>query len=103
MYSIDFFLTWKKEAVNAWHRHPTSSTHKTNFVEGVAERSERCVFSTSNKVLEINNKIKGGGGGSVGTAVASDSRGPRFESSHRQKFINIEHLYAVNCVLKRRK
>ena len=29
----------------------------------------------------------GSGGGSVGRAVASDSRGPRFESSHRQKFI----------------
>ena len=29
----------------------------------------------------------GSGCGSVGRAVASDSRGPRFESSHRQKFI----------------
>ena len=29
----------------------------------------------------------GSGGGSVGRAVASDIRGPRFESSHRQKFI----------------
>ena len=28
-----------------------------------------------------------GGGGSVGRAVASDSRGPQFESSHWQKFI----------------
>ena len=34
--------------------------------------------------------------------VISDTRGPRFESSHRQKIINIEHLYTVNCVLKRR-
>ena len=41
--------------------------------------------------------------GSVGRAVASDTRGPQFKSSHRQKFINIEHLYTVNCVLKRRK
>ena len=29
----------------------------------------------------------GSGCGSVGRAVASDTRGPRFESSHRQKFI----------------
>ena len=29
----------------------------------------------------------GSGGGSIGRAVASNSRGPRFESSHRQKFI----------------
>ena len=43
------------------------------------------------------------GCGSVGRAVASDTRGVQFESSHRQKFINIEHLNTVNCVLKRRK
>ena len=36
----------------------------------------------------------------LGRAVASDTRGLQFESSHRQKFINIEHLYSVNCVLK---
>ena len=47
---------------------------------------------------------KGSGCGSVGRAVVSDTRGPRFESSHQQKFINIEQLlYTVNCVLKRRK
>ena len=46
---------------------------------------------------------KGSGCGSVGRAVASDTWGRRFESSHRQKIINIEHLYTVNCVLKRRK
>ena len=39
----------------------------------------------------------------VSRAIASDTRGPRFESSHRKIFINIEHLYTVNCVLKRRK
>ena len=32
-------------------------------------------------------RVSHSGGGSVGRAVASDSRGPRFESSHRQKFI----------------
>ena len=31
--------------------------------------------------------MMGSGGGSVGRVVASNSRGPRFESSHRQKFI----------------
>ena len=29
----------------------------------------------------------GSGGGSVGKAVASDTRGPRFESRHRQIFL----------------
>ena len=41
--------------------------------------------------------------GSVGRVVASNTRGPRFESSHRLKFIYIEQLFPVNCVLKRRK
>ena len=50
-----------------------------------------------------NYRLSGSGCGSVGRAVASDTRGPRFESNHRQKFINIEHLYTVNYVLKRRK
>ena len=37
----------------------------------------------------------GSGCGAVGRAVASISRGPRFESRHRQKFI--VH-FTVNCV-----
>ena len=39
----------------------------------------------------------GSGCGAVGRAVASDTRGPRFESSHRQ------NLYVLSTVLKRRK
>ena len=53
--------------------------------------------------VDVKNAYVGSGCGSVGRAVASDARGPRFESSHWQKFINIEHLYTVNCILKRRK
>ena len=46
---------------------------------------------------------KGSGCGSVGKVVASDTRGLRFEYSHWQKITYIEHLFIVNCVLKRRK
>ena len=42
----------------------------------------------------------GSGCGSVGRAVASDTRGPRFESSHRQNLLNI---CLLSTVLKRRK
>ena len=38
-----------------------------------------------------------------GRVVASDTRSPRFESSHWEKFIYIEHLFTVNCVLIRQK
>ena len=45
----------------------------------------------------------GSGCGSVGRAVSSDTRGPWFESSHRQKCIYIEHLFTVNCVFEKTK
>ena len=43
----------------------------------------------------INNNFSGSGFGSVGRAVASNTRGPQFESSHWQKFIYILN----NCLL----
>ena len=42
--------------------------------------------------------ILGSGCGSVGRVVAFDSRGPRFNSSHRENFI--EHLFIINCIEK---
>ena len=38
-------------------------------------------------VVKIRLLVQGSGCGSVGRVVASHSRGPRFKSSHRQKFI----------------
>ena len=40
----------------------------------------------------------GSGCGAVGRAVAFKTRGPRFDSSHRQNFI--EHLFIINCIEK---
>ena len=48
---------------------------------------------------QLINQFQGSGCGSVGRVVTSDTRGPRYESNHRQKIIIIEHLYTVNCVL----
>ena len=43
----------------------------------------------------------GSGCGSVGRAVASNTRGMQFESSHWQKFIYIEHfVYCQLCIRK---
>ena len=41
--------------------------------------------------------VLGSGCGSVGRAVASDSRGLQFESSHRRNFF---HVLIINCVEK---
>ena len=39
------------------------------------------------------------GYGSVGRVVASNTIGPRFESSHRQN-LYVEHLFTGNCIEK---
>ena len=48
-------------------------------------------------------RLQGSGCGSVGIAAASDTRGPRFESSHWQIFIKRTFIYLLSTVLKRRK
>ena len=51
-------------------------------------------FSTAPNNFKSLSPIEGsGGGGSVGGAVASNTRGPGFESRHRQNFINQSQLY----------
>ena len=51
------------------------------------------VFLSKSEVLGKHKKM-GSGCGSVGRAVAFDTRCPRFQSSH------IERLFTVNCVEK---
>ena len=48
--------------------------------------------------LKVKNEAKGSGCGSVGRAVASDTRDPRFESSHWQKFIYILNICLLSTV-----
>ena len=43
----------------------------------------------------------GSGCGSVGRAVAFDTRGPWFDSSRRQNFI--EHLFIIKCLKRQNK
>ena len=45
-------------------------------------------------------RLMGSGDGSVGKAVASDTRGPQFESQHRKVFIEYCLLSTVNCIEK---
>ena len=50
------------------------------------------------KLAQKQQPVVGSGCGSVGRAVAFDTRGPQFNSSHRQNFI--EHLFIINCIEK---
>ena len=45
----------------------------------------------------VKNTQSGSGCGSVGRVVASDTRGPRFESAHQKTFY---YLSSVNCIEK---
>ena len=61
----------------------------------------KILFYVVMKVNASNKKaLFGNGCGSVGRAVASESRGPRFESSHWQTLLNI---CLLSTVLKRQK
>ena len=72
--------------------------------------NERKIFSDGHRyailkfVYDIGSNLAlillklGSGCGSVGRAVASNTRGPRFESSHRQKFIYILNICLLSTV-----
>ena len=78
-----------------WIKHEGSSIHTSwdqNIGMGMIDPSNhtKWALGVTNTQADVINKFSnstGSGGGSVGRAVASDSRGPRFESSLRQKSI----------------
>ena len=65
----------------------TTATYDGKTQEFVLNTPTLTAFQWWPGVIIFNMKKTGIGGGSVGRVVASDSRGLRFESSHRQKFI----------------
>ena len=104
MFANDWIRTtdlwyWKQPLYQLSHNHVyiVFTFHKHNSV------SLGLNLTMAITLLDKLLVSKGSGCGAVGRAVAYDTRSPRFEYSHWQKFINIKHLYTVNCVLKRRK
>ena len=73
---------------NPYCRHTYCA--KVIQLRGSLFRFKRCVQDLT---------ILGSDCGSVGSAVASDTRGPQFESSHRRIFFT-ERLSIANCVEK---
>ena len=72
---------------------PTPEVGGSNTVHIEHLSTVNCIEKTS-----IKKRGRGSGCGSVGRAVAFNTRGPRFDSSHWQNFI--EHLFIINCVEK---
>ena len=71
------------------------SCRKDHVNTGIATIASSCTLKTE---TEATLRRTGQWCGSVGRAVASDSRGPRFESSHWKKCIF--NIFTVNCVEK---
>ena len=75
--------------------------HDYNF--SLFEGYPSCVFyslfsktsDTRDSKPRLTFKCRGSGCGSVGRAVASDTRGPRFEYSHRQLLFNQYFLWTL--------
>ena len=65
---------------------------------------DNCAIAIKLCNIAVTMIVVGSGGGSFGRVVSSDSRGPQFESSHRQKFImNIYcQLYWKTKIKKKR-
>ena len=88
---------------------PTSKKHhEWKWIGDLNHTQRKCIAKFCCPKVETSSRChkltleSGSGCGSVGRAVASHTRDLQFESSHWQKFIYLEHLLAVNCVLKRR-
>ena len=92
-----------------WRKRSESRTYVIAFVNDLKVLKKFQPFSLKGlfgpaatvAIRWSKNRKIGSGCKPVGRAVASDTRGLQFESSHRQKFIYIEHLFTVKCVLKR--
>ena len=74
------------------HHHHTLSRVWTRLIWTFIYWLENCLYYVTRVVIYyrrgfIRFATKGSGCGSVGRAVASNSRGPRSKSSHRQIFI----------------
>ena len=84
-----------------WNFHPRSGDNGNLRWEDARIRPEHSYpdcFQMVARCDHFNMKKTGIGGGSVGRVVASDSRGPRFESSHWQKLYLT--LLTVNFIEK---
>ena len=65
------------------------------FFVGIQKLLCHCCRSKKLFATYQSNTILGSGCGAVGRAVASNTRGPGFESSHRQLLLNIYLLLTV--------
>ena len=68
--------------------------------ENEKRKSCKNLFKTKNDD-DKNLFLQGSGCGSLGSAVACETKGPHFKSSHWQVFI--EDIYLLSTVLKRQK
>ena len=86
--SSHFFLLHLYEAAASQSLHSSSPKHTF------------CIAATFSVLHldDVTTIMLGNGCGSVGRVVAFNTRGPQFDCSHQQNFI--EHLFIINCTEK---
>ena len=88
------FKRWLK---TTWDRGlKCSGKLKANSTESCCENFGKINFCSLRSMLQTFFR-RDSGGGSVGKAVTSDTRGPWFESRHRQRF----YWITFNCIEKK--
>ena len=70
----------------------TTQLTARSALPSAADKNALSYFDSNNILLE------GSGYDSVGRAVASNTRGPQFDSSHRQKFICMLNICLLSTV-----
>ena len=84
-----FSFLWKKTFPNNYFRDNWANVVITAIGEKLTDRKNLSWHY-------LKKRYTGSVCGSVGRTVASNTRDPQFDSSHRQTFI--KHLFTVNCV-----
>ena len=90
---LDYFLL---------HNLVTVAEMKINSTRSITERKRWTIKQHRFVIVRVGGKRRLVRCGSVGRVVASDARGPRFESSRRQTFISVIFCL-LSTVLKRQK
>ena len=85
---LDYFLL---------HNLVTVAEMKINSTRSITERKRWTMKQHRFVIVRVGGKrrVRLVRCGSVGRVIASDARGPRFESSHRQNFTM--NIFTVNC------
>ena len=100
---VSLMINWAVVVVAEWSACSPTLTIRVRILPKHNFFAYLCLKKNENKpkrgrVGPLKKTYVGSGCGSVGRAVVSDTRGPRFKSSLRQKFIYILNICLLSTV-----